>query len=168
MISFFVKKIVLLRSFCYRFLVKRKVGSCGNNLRVWGLSRINNNTYLGDEVNFNGMTIVGTGKVTIGDFFHSGTECLLISSNHNYEGSKIPYDHVNIEKEIVIEDFVWMGSRVIVLGGVTIGEGAIIQAGAMVHKDVPKYAIVGGNPAKVIKYRNVEHFLKLKEEKAYH
>ncbi|MBB1149740.1 acyltransferase [Myroides sp. NP-2] len=168
MISFIYKKVVLIKSVLYKFVVKRKARSCGQNLRVWRMSKINNNTYLGDNVNFNGMTIVGTGKVVIGNFFHSGTECLLISSNHDYEGTRIPYDSNNIKKEIIIEDFVWMGSRVIVLGGVTIGEGAIVQAGAMVHKDVPKYSIVGGNPAKVIKYRNVEHFLVLKGRGEFH
>ena len=45
-----------------------------------------------------------------------------------------------------------------------IGEGAIIQAGAVVHGEIPPYAIVGGNPAKVFKYRDIEHFQKLKAE----
>lgn len=50
------------------------------------------------------------------------------------------------------------------VGDVTIGEGAIIAAGSVVVKDVPAYAIVGGNPAKVFKYRDVEHYKKLKDE----
>lgn len=54
---------------------------------------------------------------------------------------------------ITVKDDVWIGSRAIICSGVTIGQGAIIAAGAIVTKDVEPYAIVGGNPAKVIKYR---------------
>ena len=71
----------------------------------------------------------------------------MISEFHNYDhGEAIPYDHTTIVKDIVIEDNVWLGTRVLILGGVTIGEGAIIQAGSVVTKDVPKYAIAGGHP----------------------
>lgn len=52
----------------------------------------------------------------------------------------------------------------IIVPGVTIGEGAIVAAGSVVVKDVPDYAIVGGNPAKVIKYRNVENFKIIKKK----
>ena len=63
----------------------------------------------------------------------------------------------NIGKsELIICDDVWIGTRVTILGNVkTIGKGAIIAAGAVVTKSVPDYAIVGGNPAKVIKYRRI-------------
>lgn len=77
----------------------------------------------------------------------------------------VPYDHTYICKSIIIEDFVWLGSRVTILPGVRIGEGAIIQAGAVVSCDIPLYAIAGGNPARVFKYRDVDHFKKLKAAK---
>lgn len=54
---------------------------------------------------------------------------------------------------IIVEDDVWIGYRSVIMSGVHIGQGAIIAAGAVVTKDVPPYAIVGGVPAKVIKYR---------------
>lgn len=54
---------------------------------------------------------------------------------------------------IVIKDDVWIGTNAMILSGVTINQGAVIAAGAIVTKDVPAYAVVGGNPAKVIKYR---------------
>jgi acetyltransferase-like isoleucine patch superfamily enzyme len=73
-----------------------------------------------------------------------------------------------VYKDITIEDQVWLGSRVIVLGSVSIGEGAIIQAGSVVVKDIPKYAIAGGNPCKVFKYRDIEHYEKLKKERKFH
>ena len=168
MLSFFYSLFIRLRGAFYVFLIKRKAkGSC-KNLRVWGKSKINNNTIIGDHVNFNGMTINGLGKVKIGNYFHSGIDCLMICSDHNYKGQKIPYDETYIIKDIEIGDFVWVGSRVIILGGVNIGEGAIIQAGALVVKDVPPYSIVGGNPAKVIKMRDVEKFLQLKAAQKFH
>lgn len=54
---------------------------------------------------------------------------------------------------IVVDDEVWIGTGAMVFSGVTIGKGAVVGAGALVTKDVPPYAIVGGNPAKVIRYR---------------
>jgi acetyltransferase-like isoleucine patch superfamily enzyme len=54
-----------------------------------------------------------------------------------------------------------------ILPGTHIGEGAIIQGGAVVHGDIPPFSIAGGNPAKVFKYRNKEHFEKLKNEKRF-
>lgn len=104
------------------------------------------------------------GKVHFGDYFHSGTECMIITQNHNYEGEMIPYDNTYVYKNVTIGECVWFGNRVIVTGNVTIGEGAIIAAGSVVCKDVPPLAIVGGNPAKVIKYRDKEHYYKLKGE----
>ena len=55
---------------------------------------------------------------------------------------------------IIIEDDVWVGYGAVITKGVTISKGAIIGANAVVTKDVPKYAIVGGVPAKIIKYRS--------------
>ena len=145
--------------------VYRTAKIVGKNLSVNGYSIVNKNTELGDYVNFNGLQIHGNGKVKIGNFFHSGIECMIIAQNHNYEGKLIPYDETYIYKDIVIDDFVWLGSRVIILPGTHIGEGAIIQAGAVVHGEIPPYAIAGGNPAKVFKYRNIEHFKKLKRRR---
>jgi acetyltransferase-like isoleucine patch superfamily enzyme len=54
---------------------------------------------------------------------------------------------------IIVGDDVWIGMNVIILSGVKIGRGAIIAAGSIVTKDIPPYAVVGGNPAKIIKYR---------------
>jgi acetyltransferase-like isoleucine patch superfamily enzyme len=54
---------------------------------------------------------------------------------------------------VIIEDDVWVGTRAIILHGVHIGRGAVVAAGAVVTKDVPPYAIVGGVPARIIRYR---------------
>ena len=130
---------------------------------------IGRNAYLGKNVNFNGLEISGAGKVTIGDNFHSGPDCLFITQSHNFDsGKKIPYDSTYILNDIIIKDNVWLGSRVIVLGGVVIGEGAIIQAGSCVTSDIPDYAIAGGHPAKAFKTRDIEHYKKLRDLKKYH
>lgn len=137
--------------------------TCGSPITVNYRSRVTRKTVLGNNINFNGMEVTGFGRVTIGDNFHSGKGCLMITQVHNYDrGRRIPYDDTYIVKDIVIEDNVWFGDRVIILGGVSIGEGAIIQAGSVVVKSVPAYAIAGGHPAKVFKYRDVEHYETLK------
>jgi acetyltransferase-like isoleucine patch superfamily enzyme len=97
----------------------------------------------------------------------SGTTFLL-GSEHYYKGiSTFPFK-VKILGEkaealskgpIVVEDDVWFGENVLVLSGLKIGKGAIIAAASVVVKDVPPYAIVGGNPAKIIKYRFSENVL---------
>lgn len=149
----------------YREIVKAKAKECGSPIYVNFKSKVTGNTILGNNVNFNGMQIRGGGNVKIGDNFHSGTDCLMITQNHNYDyGNAIPYDNTYIYKDIVIEDNVWLGDRVIILGGVTIGEGAIIQAGSVVVSDIPACSIAGGHPAKVFKRRDEEHYYKLKEE----
>ena len=94
---------------------------------------------------------------------------MIITQNHDYDtGNAIPYGDGYIYKTVTIEDNVWFGNRVIITGDITIGEGAIIAAGAVVCKDVPPYAIVGGNPAKVIKYRDIEHYERLKILGCFH
>ncbi len=57
------------------------------------------------------------------------------------------------DKDVIIEKDVWIGCNVTLLAGVTVGRGSIIAAGALINKDVPPYAVVGGIPAKVIKFR---------------
>ena len=146
----------------------KQLKSFGNNLRINGKCSFGPNVILGNNCNFNGMRIQGKGAVKIGDNFHSGIECMIITENHNFDNGKcIPYDDTYILKNIIIEDNVWLGNRVLICGNVHIGEGAIIAAGSVVVKDVPACSIVGGNPAKVIKYRNVEHYNNLKEQKRF-
>lgn len=152
----------------YTYRVKRVSKSCGDNLTVNNYSYVTPKTSLADNVNFNGMKIQGTANVSIGSNFHSGIDCMIITDSHNYEGEAIPYDETVISRDVVIEDNVWIGNRVIILPGVCIGEGAIIQAGSVVVKDIPKYAIAGGHPAKVFSSRDKEHYEKLKEEGKFH
>ncbi len=163
-----IKKITY---YPYYYLTKRRLKPLNENskktLHVNGITMISGNTYLSDNVNFNGMIIQGTGKVTIGRYFHSGENCRMITQNHNYRGNAIPYDETMIIKDIEIGDFVWLGTNVMLLPGTKIGEGAIIQAGSVVHGEIPAYAIAGGNPCRVFKYRDIEHFQKLKSENKF-
>jgi maltose O-acetyltransferase len=109
------------------------------------------------------------GEVKIGKYCHLGKGLTIFSSNHNYDSNQsIPYDAQNIDKPVTIKDFVWCGANVTIVPGVTVGEGAVIGAGAVVTKDVPDYAVVGGNPTKILKYRNIDLFKKLKEEKRFY
>ena len=158
----------LSRQKYYTFFAKRALKSYGRDLKVNHKCVLGPNMYVGNDVSFNGLVVNGGGKIKIGDHFHSGIECMMITQNHNYEGTEIPYDSTYVRKEIIIEDCVWLGNRVIIMGGVTIGEGAIIAAGAVVTKDVPACAIVGGNPAKILKYRDKDHYFKLKSEGKFH
>lgn len=143
-----------------------KVGTYVTRPKVNFLSRFSSNTHLGSNTHFNGMTIKGNGKVNIGDNFHSGQKCLLITSFHDFDsGDSIPYDSKKyIHKNVNIGSNVWIGDRVIILGGVCLGDGVIIQAGSVVVSDIPKFGIAGGSPAKVFKYRDAQHYEKLVNE----
>jgi acetyltransferase-like isoleucine patch superfamily enzyme len=68
---------------------------------------------------------------------------------------------------VIIEDFVWISCRAIILPGVTVGEGAVVAAGAVVTKDVEPFSIVGGVPAKVIGVRNRNLTYKLNFHKSF-
>lgn len=153
---------VKFRQEYYGEKVRKIAKSVGKNLKCNYETIVNSNTIIKDYCNFNGLEIRGGGKVTIGNYFHSGSGCLIFTQNHNYEGEMIPYDFTYISKDVEIGDFVWLGANVMLLPGTKIGEGAIIQAGSVVHGEIPSYAIVGGNPAKVFKYRDIEHFKELK------
>ena len=148
--------------------IKIVAAKCGTDLYCGGKSYVTPNTYLGNHVSFNGMGMSGKGKIIIGDYFHSGTGCQIITSFHNYEGNAIPYDDTYLDNDVIIGDCVWLGNNVIILGGVSIGECAIIQAGSVVCKDIPPLAIAGGHPAIPFKYRDKEHYNLLKQNEQYY
>ncbi|MEY8759784.1 acyltransferase [Chryseobacterium tongliaoense] len=137
------------------------------NVYVNSYCKFSRNTIFGKNNHFNGCKILGKGIVTFGDNFHSAENLKIMTTYHNYDGEKIPYDETTITKNVTIEDNVWIGLDVIILGGVTIGEGAIIQAGSVVVKSIPKYAIAGGSPAVVFSNRNIDKYLKLKSENKF-
>lgn len=92
----------------------------------------------------------------VGDYLMMGEDVLFQGGKHNFEDTETPMGHQGGggKTELQIDSDVWIGARVIVLPGCKhIGKGVIIGAGSVVTKDIPDYAIVGGNPARVLKYR---------------
>jgi maltose O-acetyltransferase len=118
-------------------------------------------------------------QIKIGNYVLIGPNCSLIAANRDYTNWQTPmyFGTEYLKKPIVIEDDVWIGERVTVSPGVTIHRGAVVGAGAVVTKDVPEFAIVGGVPAKVLKYRfdprtikkakkiNLDSFIYLKKDR---
>lgn len=96
------------------------------------------------------------GNVTIGlpehDLQYASTSPVFLEGS-NYLGVNFAENKSKPQKRITIGNDVWIGEHAIILSGVSVGNGAVIAAGAVVTKDVPPYAIVGGVPAKVIRYR---------------
>ncbi len=104
-------------------------------------------------------------KLIIGDYVSIGGNVIFILGGNHQINSITPYPlysnyiapspkhDAQTRGAILVEDEVWIGFGAIILSGVTIGKGAIIAAGAVVSRNVPAYAIAGGNPAVVIKYR---------------
>ena len=116
-------------------------------------------TRIGNDCHFNGMHIYGDGIVSIGDHFHSGKNIKILTTFHDYDhGTKLPYGEATYSRDVLIDEYVWLGDDVLILGGVEIGEGAVIQAGSVVCKDIPPFSVCGGHPAIPFKYRNMEHY----------
>ncbi len=103
-------------------------------------------------------------NITIGaaehDFNKITTHAFLYNQYDHIRPEEKDEAYDRFEKEIVIGNDVWIGANAIILRGVNVSDGAVIGAGAVVTKDVPPYAIVAGNPAKVIKYRFSDEMIK--------
>lgn len=117
---------------------------------------------LGDEVSIGrNFFIRGGGKITIGSHSHISRNVTIHTVNHNINGSLLPYDRNDIEKDVSIGKYVWIGMNVCILPGVTIGDGAVIGMGAVITKDVKSGEVVVGSEQRVIKERNTAHTQKL-------
>ncbi len=139
-----------------------------NKVLANGFTWLSHGTSVGRNVNFNGLRVYGRGVVEIGDNFHSGKGVAIYTQSHNYCGDAIPYDSSLRLYQIQIHDNVWLGDNVTIVGNVTIGEGAIVQVGSVVSANVEALQIVGGNPARVIKKRECEHYFRLKSAGKFH
>lgn len=146
---------------------------------------INANSII-DAVNIKRFSYIGPkgqfSQVDIGAFCSIGAECICGSGEHpiDYVSSHPVFfsrgrqcgitfaqkDCFEERSKIVIGNDVWIGTRVFIRDGVSIGDGAVIAAGAVVVSDIPPYAIAGGVPAKLIKYRfseaEIEQLLEIK------
>lgn len=109
---------------------------------------------IGDKVGFNyGCYVNGFGGLTIGDRTIIGPYTMIHTANHEMDTDRpIPEQGWNLGPVVLGAD-IWIGMGVCILPGVTLGDGCVVGAGAVVTRDVEPYAIVVGNPAKVIKSR---------------
>ena len=146
-----------IRSFCARLLFDK----CGKNINI------EHGAFLasGKEIEIGSRSGIGincriAGPLSIGDDVMMAPNVTIVTQNHKISDLEIPMRLQTAPKmKVTIEDDVWIGTNAVIMPGVTVGKGSVIGAyamvgaGAVVTKDVPQYAIVGGIPAKIIKYR---------------
>ncbi len=102
----------------------------------------------------NFVTMFGAGGITIGDDCRIATGVLIVAFNHRFDDAARPIRTQSITtRGVIVESDVWIGARVILLDGVTVGQGSVIGAGSVVTRDVPRYSVVVGNPARVVSHR---------------
>lgn len=159
--SLFADCCRMVAYYCVNHTIGRKQAKIGKGSKVHStvILRQGYNIEIGEGCLINHNTVLQAGKVDgkikIGNFVHTGTNVMIIAFNHAFDTREIPTIKQDYyDADVIIGDDVWIGGGAIILAGVTIGKGAIIAAGAVVNSDVPEYTIVGGGPAKVLKYRN--------------
>lgn len=139
-----------------RLLVKRLFRSCGEGVIVkqhayFGLGstlRVGNRAQIG-------MNSRIDREVTIGDDVVMGPDVVIMTASHAFEDPSIPVNRQGAaeRKPVSIGCDTWIGTRVIILPGVEIGEGCVIGAGSVVTRSIPAFSISVGNPARVIRKR---------------
>ncbi|MCX6237731.1 MAG: acyltransferase [Bacteroidia bacterium] len=118
----------------------------GGSIQIGKNTAFNRNVHINADVG---------GNIKIGESCLFGPNVVMRTAGHRFDNPDIAIQKQgHVLADIQIEDDVWIGSNAIILGGVHIGRGAVIGAGAVVTKDIPSMGIAVGVPAKVIKYRN--------------
>lgn len=151
--------------------VKKCLRSCGEKVFIHPTVQIADPQLvsIGNNCHFqNDCKLFGCGGgIEIGDGTIFSHEIQIFARNHYYDGDDLtllPYDDRFVCKKVVIGKYVWVGARSTIMAGVTVGDGAVIASGSVVTKDVPPCAVVGGNPARILKYRNIEKYSELVAE----
>lgn len=128
----------------------------GNVTRVWSSVNqtrlsVGKNAILeiGDDCRINGPTISANNRVIIGNHCRIAPHVIIMDDDFHDVNNRQADGKGG---EIIIKDYAWVATRAMVLKGVTIGRRAVVASGAVVTKDVPDYAVVGGVPAKILKY----------------
>ena len=139
-----------VRAFCGRLMLDH----CGEHVNIEKGATFHPHVSLEDYSGI-GLGAKIPAGVTIGNDVMMGPDCLMFTSNHRIDDTSVPMRTQGFTPidPIVIEDDVWIGARVTIMGGVHIGTGSVIAAGAVVTHDVAPYSIVGGVPAKLIRMR---------------
>lgn len=115
-----------------------------------------NRVVIGNDSGLGENFILQNSELIVGNHVMTAPNIKVLGGGHKYEKKDVPIGQQGTypKTSLTIEDDVWIGNSVIILGKVTrIGKGAVIGAGSVVTKDIPEYAVVAGNHAKVIKYR---------------
>lgn len=167
----------IFRRLLFKYLIKSKkkyFGAIGKNVKFDPFSVFSfRNIYIGSNVSIGyGADFVATkSKIIIGDHVVFAPRVSIRGGDHRINVIGKYIDEVgdedkiiNNDKDVIFEGDNWIGMNVTILKGVIIGKGAIIAAGSVVTKSVPKYAIVGGVPATIIKYRFNENEIKEHEK----
>lgn len=133
-------------------LYKPFLKNCGDNFKVASQAFIFNPNGLsvGNHVYIGFNTYLGQGDITLEDEVLIGNCASFTGSNHTKKGSSYRFGGFET-KEVIVKRGAWIAGNSSIMAGVTIGEGALVAAGAVVTKDVPAHSTVGGVPAKVIK-----------------
>ncbi len=140
-----------VRRFFYR-LAGVKIGK-GSTIHMYARFYNPKNIVIGEDTIIGEFAVLdGRDKLVIGNHVDIASEVMIYNSEHNINDPHF----LAITEPVVIEDYVFVGPRAIILPGVKIGKGAIVAAGAVVTKDVPPFAIVGGVPAKIIGERKLK------------
>lgn len=137
----------------YGLIYKVGVHFPQRNVRALSLKalgyEVGEGTYFADDLIIT-LAYANRGHLHLGQRVSIGPKCVLVLAAHA-NNSKVKQQLQEKQRWITIEDDVWLGAGVIVLPEVTIGEGSVIGAGAVVTKDVPPHSVAVGNPARVIK-----------------
>ena len=137
--------------------LKKICGACGSPVFVDHGVIISSpeKLFLGNYVGIGeGAFITAGGKVTVGNYVGIGPGAKIWSVNHIYKDPHRPWRFQGSEsKEVVVGSDVWIGAGSIIKPGVIIGDGAIIAAGTVLSKSIPPFALVAGNPGRVIGWR---------------
>lgn len=149
---------------------RRSAKSWGEGTRTNGLVEVSelHGLSVGRNVHIGHRSLIRAGGgVSIGDNTHISRECIIYSENHNYEGSRLPYDETVRPRPVSIGKNVWIGIRVLVLPGAEIGDGAIIGAGSTVAGRVKALEIIGDPKGQPVSSRALEHYERLEADGSY-
>lgn len=150
--------------------VLKRLKSCGKGVGVWGRFHVTGAEQMsvGSNVHFGDNAFIrAEGGLVIGDNTHISRNLVLYTINHDYEGTRIPYDHQMVEKMVTIGRNVWIGMNVCIAPGTVIGDGAIIGMGTVVSGTVPSMAIIGNEKWKLLGERNQTRYDSLNEARAF-